>query len=209
MKNLRKVVTALLVLGMLTGCGSGTDKDKKEPVNQTEQETDKGKQEETKEKKDPVKLSDNLMDFQVEIDGEVFTLPFSYEELQSKGWKPATQPSKIKSGIDQNVYLKDVNNRHRSMTAILLNTENEEMDFDLCKVAGFDISDMETEYVDFKLAKGISNGSTKDDVITAYGEPQSENEGSVTYQQGDDGKKYVQLIFDENNLVQLIHIRNL
>lgn len=229
MKNVRKVVTALLVLGMLAGCGNSADKDKKESINQTEQVTDQEKQEEvkdtqeetkdtqqetkdtqeeTKGKSELVEISDNLMDFQVEIDGEVYTLPFPYEELRSKGWE-----SNGEGKVLQPEYItpRQISNGLKTMNVTFLNTSKEDKDYLLCDIAGIEINSVQAKHTTVKLAKGIEIGSTKDDVISAYGEPQEMGVYSVTYIIQEENepiiKKSVKIYFD-NDIVDMITMEN-
>lgn len=178
----------------------------------TEEETTK---EETKEVvKSDVVLSDNLYDFQIQIDGTVFTLPQEYSSIVSSGWtlKDSDENETIQANSKYGV-LVFKNSKDHSFMASGVNFDINARPVKETYITSITADQfLHNEGVEVILAKGITLGkSTLDEVKAAYGEPNSEYNGSssnsITYSK--DGYKSIQLMFSgDTNLLDNIRIEN-
>ena len=182
----------------------------------TEEETTK--EETTEETKEVVKsdvvLSDNLYDFQIQIDGTVFTLPQEYSSIVSSGWtlKDSDENETIQANSKYGV-LVFKNSKDHSFMASGVNFDINARPVKETYITGITADQfLHNEDIDVVLAKGITLGkSTLDEVKAAYGEPNSEYNGSssnsITYSK--DGDKSIQLMFSgDTNLLDNIRIEN-
>jgi len=182
----------------------------------TEEETTK--EETTEETKEVVKsdvvLSDNLYDFQIQIDGTVFTLPQEYSSIVSSGWtlKDSDENETIQANSKYGV-LVFKNSKDHSFMASGVNFDINARPVKETYITGITADQfLHNEGVEVILAKGITLGkSTLDEVKAAYGEPNSEYNGSssnsITYSK--DGYKSIQLMFTaDTNLLNNIRIEN-
>lgn len=120
-------------------------------------------------------LSDQLYSFQVQINGQVFSLPFAYGELAALGWAPRegfdlslapnqTSMEKLRMG-GQEIYVRFVN------------TSMDVQSYENCNVGGFIVDEYDVgKGVQFALPQGITIGSSYDQVVAAYGAPSRENQ---------------------------------
>lgn len=182
----------------------------------TEEETTK--EETTEETKEVVKsdvvLSDNLYDFQIQIDGTVFTLPQEYSSIVSSGWtlKDSDENETIQANSKYGV-LVFKNSKDHSFMASGVNFDINARPVKETYITSITADQfLHNEDIDVVLAKGITLGkSTLDEVKAAYGEPNSEYNGSssnsITYSK--DGDKSIQLMFSgDTNLLDNIRIEN-
>ena len=170
---MKKILCLLLITTMtaIVGCGN-----KDEKATQSE-ETKIVTAEETKTDGDSnQKLDDDLYSFELLINGEKFKLPCDYKELADKGW---TIKNDTDSVLAPNQYTMstDMVNGECTLGARFLNTGVNEVSYKECRLGGIIISDTDVKHgTQIELPKGINMKSSKDEIISAYGEPTKSNE---------------------------------
>ena len=120
-------------------------------------------------------LSDDIYSFQVELDGDIYQFPMTFDDLIAYGWEydgDATQT------MDPDQYTVGESFKKGDITiyAEIINLGANVEPFNKCSVAGFSIDDYLVGDLDISiiLPGGIQFGkSTKKEIIAAYGEPTS------------------------------------
>lgn len=244
-KSLLAVLIAMTVIG-LAGCGQyklvkvdEAEETTAEPVEEKEEEPEEvsepeieeeevTKEEEVKEEEPaPAKessgtasteLSDDIYSFQIQINGDVYQFPMTYEDFVARGWEydpgtyeeaPEFQPNQYSV---TETFKKDGLEIYGIVANFGMNTESIEK----CQICGlkldkYDFDEEGTSSV--MLPGGIERTvSTIDDIIAAYGEPSDTYDGdlytSLKYQL--DFYQEVELfVFKEENALINIKIENL
>ncbi len=187
-KNLLIIFLAMFVAIGATGCGN-------DPESKNGSET---------------KVSDELFDYQVSLDGEVYTLPLEYSKLEADGWKTkedltrTLEPTQYSIGM---VFSKG----DKDISLELVNNSEAPKSMKECQVGGIDTSPAESKNLpELSLAKGIKIGSTKEEVAKAYGDPTQQSEDPNAYTYIDKNYAMVQFTFNkEDSTVENILVRNL
>lgn len=137
-------------------------------------------------------LSDDLFSSQISIDGTVIQLPCNASDLAALGWimeeSKATSPLADGYTTGANVYHEDGS----YMTLSIYNVSGDAVNFENCMVDDISIHGRSLGEHKVFIAKNLTIGSTKEDVIAAYG-----NEPSYKYE-SDDGK-YSKLEYEFEN----------
>ena len=189
-KNLKLIALlagAVLTIGSLTACGNSDKQESSETENIKTSETTV----DTADWSLPTELTENLFDYQFQAGGSVLSSPITLRHLKEAGWKSdeskhtAFNPDAEyaldfeKDGVKISVLAKNntadtVNDRLSDEGSALIDVEN---------ISCF--SKLNTEPI--VLPKNIAaNMSTKDDLVSAYGEPNERedqfapNGGSLT-----------------------------
>ncbi len=134
----------------------------------------------------PTELSDNILDFQISINGDVYQFPTWYKDFESMGWF-FTGDSSEKLMADGYTWSQEWIKDGASVYSYLYNPTINAATLDNCLVTGIHIDEYTLKYAendfDVMLPCGIQiNVSTLDDIIAAYGEPDEVYESSY-YQQ--------------------------
>lgn len=131
----------------------------------------------------PAGLSENLADFQIYFDGKVYKVPFDASELAAD-WKLDEEIEEDDKELDPNddSWLYEIANDKYDewFTAYVkyVNLDSAKKPYDQCKITylSLDIGFCDTDNVpEVIMPKGITWHSSKEDIIAAYGEPQSNN----------------------------------
>lgn len=136
-------------------------------------------------------LSDDIYDFQIEMEGSLYQLPMTYEELIGYGWELSSRedPS-LMLGSNEYTMMYFTKGEYK-ICADMLNLGINENPVTDCLVGGISVDveyeEYDLEALNIRLAKGITVGtSTIEDIKAAYGEPSDSYEGemgtSLTYQ---------------------------
>ena len=166
--GMRACILTVALLVTLSGCGSHLSTDENSsgstPVINRE----------------PIAMSDNLFDFTVKIEGDVFKFPMKLEVFQSYGWSVEpdgyweyhdnTDLSGVFPPGRRGEYF-DFYRNGKQVTVNLANLSEEQREISIATVCGVLVTRAGDEYAEVELPKGITIGSTKDDVITAFEEP--------------------------------------
>lgn len=137
-------------------------------------------------------LSDNLFSFQISIDGTVIQLPCNVADLTALGWK--IDDNKAENPLADG-YTTGVNVYHEDgsyITLSIYNISGETVTFANAMVDDVSIHGRSLGGHEIFICKGLSVGSTKDEVVAVYG-----NEPSYDYV-SDDGS-YSKLEYEGNN----------
>lgn len=210
----KKAILALMMACALamTACGKKEAKATEAP--KTEEKTEEVK--ETKEKDDDaLELSDDIYDFQVSIDGNVYQFPMKYADFTESGWD---YTGDTEESIQPNAYgISEWFENGDNMTmAYLTNFDINAVSVGDCYLGGLMLESnyMEAEGTEVLMAKGIKLGeSTQEDVKAAYGEPTSSYESdsfpTMTYES--DIYSTIEFGFDAENggVLNDIDIQNL
>lgn len=161
-------------------------------------------------------LSDNIYDFQIEIQGELYQFPMSYTDFTALGWSLSDREDPemtLTANSYGGVYF---NKGELSVRAQVINLGVNEVSLAECLVGGISIDggtmDADLISMNINLPKGITMGkSSLDDIRAAYGDPSDTYEGDLytkyTYQK--DFYQDVELyVFKEDNTLREVSIRN-
>lgn len=215
----KKIVVLLcgcMMAATLAACGnSGTDVEVA-VSSETEVKQESTSQEESTastEEAEQAVLSDDLYSYQVSVDGTVYQIPMWYEEFAALGWEDredntVTLESNRESQYS-NIWKKGDTTVHTTFCNMAANTAP----YSECEIIGitFNRVNMKDD-MEVILPKGIQMGvSTREDIIAAYGEPDSESETqgswSMTYDEGILHSIYLQ-VDSETGTLYYVNIYN-
>ncbi|MCD7840909.1 MAG: hypothetical protein LUG56_00385 [Lachnospiraceae bacterium] len=155
--------------------------------------------------------TESWMDYQLTIDGEVYTFPMMYEDFISYGWTLDDTEDTLDPYTYSFYYFTDGDMK---CSVYILNLGINTVSIEDCIVAGISIDNYYWEDTDctVELPCGIVKGvSTLDDITAAYGTPTDTYEGDLyteyTYQE--DYNEEVELtIYKESGVLDEITVRN-
>lgn len=123
-------------------------------------------------------LTDNLYDFQIEINGNVYDFPMTVAEFMKCGWmlgKYEEPEQMIGSGKEDLIWFESADGSQ--VNARVLNYSASEQAYSDCHVSGIIIARDEVKFniSGIKMAKGVAFGaSSLDDIVAAFGEYKTE-----------------------------------
>lgn len=124
-------------------------------------------------------LADDLYSFQVMLNGQVYSLPCSYSQLAAAGWAPSEGYS-LTLNPNQSA-LERVSMGAQSIYIRFVNTAMDVLSYQDCNVGGLIVEDTDAlNGVQIIMPKGITLGSSYDEVVAAYGSPSRENTTEMT-----------------------------
>ncbi len=183
-KRLIFAIVFMFVLSVFAGCSKENIKTPPVPTVVTETDVSETDNTENNTENEPeklpeetvlpeVSLSDNLFDYQFELDGKVLSLPCAYSELEALGWE--YKNADTDSIPSMRATLSDVVKNGKSIIMIrVLNPYKSEKLYSQCRVGTITVDDYsfkEGEVHSFTIAGGINFSSTEQDVRAAFGEP--------------------------------------
>ena len=123
------------------------------------------------------KLSDRLLDAQIQINGDVYTVPCTFQDLFDKGW---TTKDDVESKELPSLFggAAGMDNGDAYMVVSFSNTTDERMMAVDSPIHQIDISAEFNTETEVMMPGGISFGATVQDLKAAYGEPDDEYLGS-------------------------------
>jgi len=158
-------------------------------------------------------MSDNLYDFTVKLDGDVFRLPLTLEVFMSYGWEPVKE---LSGSFNPYRYdYCDFTRNGKKAYVVLANMSMEVRDYYDSTVCGFwNLGD--NYNAEIELTKNIKIGiSTKDDIMAAFGYPvnfkdfNDESEyNTLKYNLEDNSNREISMELKNAKLTR-IHIKNL
>lgn len=161
-------------------------------------------------------LSEELYDFQAEINGVLYQFPMTYEEFVANGWTP---------GKNEDPDMMIASNSYGSVTfyrgedsvyADVFNLGINELPMKECLIGGIDIEGgsygVNLEKTTVNFAKGISMGASNvEDIKAAYGEPtdtyDSDLYTKLTYS-SDIYEEVCFYVYKDDNTLKEIDLRN-
>lgn len=179
------LVAIIILIGIIAFGGGGN---KKDDIGGKGESTTQTTGAETNNTKSDVEMSDKLFDFTLNVEGTVFKLPCKYAEFTAAGWTISSSGYSDSTTIKGNSYDSfTMSSNGKKITVLSYNMSGNTKAIKDCLVGG--ISWEAYNGVDIKMAKGITITSTVDEIITAFGTPNSRNDYddyvSLTYQQND------------------------
>ena len=120
-----------------------------------------------------VELSEDIMDFEIAIDGEVYKFPMWFKDFEEKGWEFKDDRTIELSSYDYEVCMEWERNGVRAETDIYnLSLNNATLENSLVTELVINYYDLQDLKVSVEFPCDIIVGkSTKEDIINAYGEP--------------------------------------
>ena len=191
MKKFMSLLLSAALLISLVGCGKESpDINTKNNTNTTEAKSDEkskdvseeaGKTNTNKKASGGTNSATDWKEMTLAFDGALYTIPFDYSKIEKEwtfnlddyGHKDGyvmNKGDKVSSTIDLKSTKYDA-----KVDAGFENTADGAKDIKECQIwsIGMDISYADS-YPEIELPAGITWGSTKDDIVTAYGEPEEE-----------------------------------
>lgn len=240
----KSVILAVVMCMFLTGCQGGKtivdpayDWQKEDalanaqastPASTEESEPEETETEEPEETKTeesshapvqmPGELSDDLLDFQVQINGEVYQFPMWYEDFAAMGWDFGRySDGEVTLGGQQYSVSESFEKDGLELYFSMYNYGINAVALNKCLVAGvsFDQWNMDGRDDEIILPGGIQYGvSTLEDIEAAYGTPDEQYEGSdyvsLEYFKDDDYYRSVELqVSTETGVLNSIEVKNL
>lgn len=159
-------------------------------------------------------LSDELYDFQIQIDDKVYQFPMSYEDFVAEGWDLDDYNDESEQLSPNQYSMIYFNKGEIRCTSYAVNLGVNTITIPECLLGGISIDnfDWDTEEGRILLAGGIQRGvSTIEDIKAAYGNPTDTYEGDLytklTYEK--DSYCTVELmVYKESGVLEDIDIRN-
>lgn len=122
-----------------------------------------------------VVMSDNLLDFTLNIEGTVIKLPCRYEDLTAAGWTiSSANYSDTTTIVGSAKESYDMSNNGKKISVTSYNLSGNTKTIKDCLIG--EISWAAYNGVDVKMAKGITVNSTVDEIRTAFGNPNEYND---------------------------------
>lgn len=193
------------------------DKEEKDKEKEDKDDEDKDKKEDEDSKpssKKSAKLSDDLYDAQIEIDGTVITLPCMFDDIEDIGLKYNGDADSKMLPSNYMTFAEVFKSDDMTIYAGLINFDVNEQAFSDCMAFQFKVEEgnIKNNSVDVKMAKDIQlSVSTLDDVIEAYGQPNDIYNGTYytryTYNENNDCE--IELSFDvDTDILSSIEIEH-
>lgn len=196
MKNLKKVIALLLTTLMVVSFAAcSKDKDSNNP--------DGG------ESQVNANTSSEIYDFQIELYGDVYTLPADLNKFKENGWTYVNNENPESKEVRANGYATcDVLKEGKRITLTAINLSANTKTFSECKVGSIDCTFSATNDVTFKLANNllVTKETTVKDVTNKFGEPSKniENESGTTVRY--EKETYVYYVFSFNTEGKLTYV---
>lgn len=158
-------------------------------------------------------ISDRWEDLTLSVDNRLLSFPFSYSELKDMGWvfdisEYGDFESYVLNPGDKAgpIYIKNTkypDEYHIEASVIFTNLSNTVKDIEDCQISSFAVNiknysdTVPDRFPAIELSKGIHFGSSKEEIVSAYGEPNSSYTASDYdfYQYEDMTANYVVMSF--------------
>lgn len=181
---------------------------------ETEEEDDTEEAEKKEAAQAPAELSDDLYDFQLSINGEVYQFPMWYADFEALGWEydgddTQTLSSNQYTGVE--TWEKDGVEVYTKLANLSMNT----VPFSESMVAGISLEEYYLEDCDWDilLPGGIQYGvSNADDIKAAYGDPTSDYDGDLYYKMTYEYDFYQEIslyVYKDDDTLKQIEIENI
>lgn len=159
----------------------------------------------------PTELSDNILDFQVSVNGTVHQFPMWYSDFEDLGWTYTGDPSETLNS-HMACYSDDWTIGGLEVDTNLTNFSSSTKPYSECSVTGISfVSYNVPDDSEIKLPKDIIFGkSTYEDVVAAYGTPSYENKSDdiVIVEYSIEYDQCVRIAFNETGAIFSLDIDN-
>ncbi len=178
----KRLLALLLVCGMILSLGvvGGFAAEEETEAEEPAEEAAGEEPAEEADGEEP-ELSDDLYSFQVQIEGEVYELPMSYQDFIAAGWKTDADEAEE---IEPNSYIYGIEAKtgYLAIDIEVINLGINMAPLSECMVGGISFDDGQYEdasYAEIVFPGGLKYGeATREDLEAAYGAPYDEYEGS-------------------------------
>lgn len=225
MKKIWISVLAIIVAVSFVGCGKDNDNNSSaaqqnssavvsEPssASQNEAEPETSSAEEQKIPVDASNISENLFENQFSLSGEVFQMPFITNELEAVGFSLSS--NKANETLETQMFTSSILEAAagEKLFVGIYNIQADTIPLGETKVSSITFKKSSLNNIPVVFAKGITIGSTMDEVKAAYGEPTKFNEGdasakilreSLKYENPDNFANYYEFSFEDKILVNI------
>ncbi len=191
------------------------EKEAKEQAEKEKEAAEKAKEEEKKNAANaPSELSDDLYDFQVSINGDVYQIPMWYSDFEALGWEydgDNTETLSSNQYTTSQRWKKDGFSIYTRFANLSMNS----VTFADSMIGGialdkYDLKDCDWEIL---LPGGIEWGvSNADDIRAAYGDPTDDYDGDMYYKMTYKYDSYREIslyVYKETDALEQIDIQNL
>ena len=190
----------ILILPVLGACDRNDDSDEyneeevkteeieeiedEEPEQPEEEEPEKTEEEEPEDdlEIDTGDLSDDLYSFQLMLNGEIFTLPFAFEELYERGWSNDNIDDQTLNPNTRTLSDR-IHNGEQEISVAFINTGENVLALRYTNVGRISISQRQLDSfrndAEVIFPGGITIGSTEEEVIALHGEPSEYRETAL------------------------------
>lgn len=212
----KKVFLAVILTGCMMAAPIGVSAAEGDAAVETEAATEENAADAGASEADGAVLSDDLYDFQMEIQGEVYQFPMTYEEFTAKGWTLRDEAD-AEEKLGTNSYSSFTFEKgDLDVYAYVINLKINECTVSEGLVAGLSadlgFADIDVAAQGIKTAKGITMGvSNVDDIKAAYGEPSDTYDSDMYTKLGyerDMYQEYEFYVFKESNTLLEVSMRN-
>jgi len=158
----------------------------------------------------PGELSDDIFSFEFSLNGTVFALPFAYSEFYAQGW--AFEDTGAELDPNQRTFTRDAVNNGETVGISIGNLTPNVIPYYEGLIGGVRVNEFDVNTgTQFILPGGISIGSTLEEVLGAYGEPNERNdtESLISLRYTLEIQSYVRIQFDrETEQVMEVEMTN-
>lgn len=214
----KKAILSLLLAGCLAAmpCAVYGEAADTAETTETAAEAENADKLQAEAEEDGVAPSENLYDFQVGINGDLYQFPMSYEDFTALGWTLGKNDPPETMVASNSYGMVTFNRKEDSIMADMINLGINERPLSECLVGGISLEGgsfgLDLASSNVVLAKGITMGkSNGDDIQAAYGTPSDTYEGDLyvkyTYEQ--DSYQEIELyVYKDDNTLKEVSMRN-
>lgn len=153
-------------------------------------------------------LSDDLADFQVQLDGDVFSVPCTFQDFFDKGWEAEKDLATMELGDREGTTTRMLKGDSYFSVSFANTSGGNQMAVDSTVYKISVVSTAKSgQKVDMMMPGGITYGATVEDLKAAYGEPDNEHDSgefiNVTYNQIGGYHSIQFTVYHEGGLMQL------
>jgi|GEM_PF-6332486 len=203
MKKLLAICTCMLMILAMAACENATPSISSPAVSSGEDSAQNDSKSETK-------LSDKLSDAQIQINGDIYTVPCTFQDFFDNGWT-AKEDVENREAAHLSGGSVAMENGDSYLVVSFSNTSGEKKMAADCPIDQISINAEYNPNTEMMMPGGITFGVGIEDLKTAYGEPDDEYLGSyytqLTYELiGDPGSMVAQnyilfTVYDNDGLV--------
>lgn len=198
-----KVAVLVVALLCCTACSNKTD------VDSSQQSISTG----GKNQYQGEKMSDEIFDFTLNINGCVYKLPAKLEDFKGSGWNYSYNENPENNDVLGEAHdTCTIENKNAKLTLTVVNPSGDVKKFSDCYVGSIDCAFEQSNECDITLVKDLklSNSTSPDDVTKAWGEATSNLDGKYGVTLRYEKEPYIvyQFTFDKDNKLTEFEAKN-